>query len=138
MEELDSHFDNLTAVSTNRHAALDQLVSATREQYTRITATLDNLVAAANSKPSPRSIPRTTNPLSPTEKCVIVKIILTLKSAVKDKWKVGGFCSTHGHSICAGHDSGNFSNNNDGHDVTSTRSNPVGTGKDFNKGWDAW
>ena len=70
------------------------------------------------------------------------KRILILQSAVNNKWKVGGFCSTHGHGVCAGHDSGNCSDKmnvwkSGGHNVNATRSNPVGPGKDMNKGWDA-
>ena len=90
IDQLDGYFDNLAAASTNSHAAHEQIAAATKEQYARITAALDNLTAAANIKPSPRSTPNTTNPLSPTEKRVMEKIILTLQSAVKNKWKVGG------------------------------------------------
>ena len=68
MEQLDGHFDNLVAVSTNSHAALDQLASATTEQYARITAALDNLAAASPSKPAPRYTPKNTNPPPPHRK----------------------------------------------------------------------
>ena len=83
MEELDGHFDNLVKASTNIHAALDQLAAATKEQCMRIMAALYNLAATAKIKPSPQSTPKTTNPLSTTEKCVMEKKIITLKSAVK-------------------------------------------------------
>ena len=76
---------------TNSHAELDQIAAATTKQYARITAALDNLAAAAPSKPAPRSTSKNTNSLSPTEKRVVEKRILTLQSAVKNKWKVGGF-----------------------------------------------
>ena len=66
MEQLDGHFDNLAAASTNSHMALYQLAIATTEQYARITSALENLASAAPSKPSPQSTPKTTNPLSPT------------------------------------------------------------------------
>ena len=66
------------------------------------------------------------------------KRILILQYAVKNKWKVGGFCSTHGHGVRVGYNSGNCADKNDGHDVNAKHSNPVGPGKDFNKGWDAW
>ena len=137
MEHLDGHFDNLAAASTNSHAVLDQTAVATTEQYASITAALENLASAAPSKPSTRSTPKTTNPLSPTEKRVTEKRIITLQSAVKNKWKVGGFCSTHGHGVREGHDSRNCSSNKDDHGVKATRANSVGPGKDFNKGWDA-
>ena len=120
MEHLDGHFDNPVAASTNSHRELDQISDATTEQYARTTAALDNLAAAAPSKPAPRSTPKNTNPLSPTEQHVMEKWILTLQSAVKNKWKVGGFCSTYGHGIRAGHGSGNCADKKDGHDFNST------------------
>ena len=48
----------------------------------------------------------------------------------------------HGHGVHAGHDSGNCTDKKDVgkavcHDVNATRANPVGPGKEFNKGWDA-
>ena len=102
-------------------------------------AALDNLAAAAPSKPAPISTPRNTNPLPPTEKRVAEKRILILQYAVKNKWKVRGFCSTHCHGVCAGHNSGNCADKKDGgHDFNTTRTKSVGPGKDFNKGWDAW
>ena len=83
MDQLDGHLENLAASSTNSHAALHQLVAATTEQYA-------NIKAATPSKPSPRSTPKNTNPISPNEKRVMEKRILILQSAVKNKWKVGG------------------------------------------------
>ena len=71
MDQLDGHFDNLAAASTNSHATLDQLDAATTEQYAKIKATLDNLATDAPIKPAPRSTPKNTNPLSPTEKRVM-------------------------------------------------------------------
>ena len=62
------------------------------------------------------------------------KRILTLQSSVKNKWKVGGFCSTHGHGVRAGYESGNCADKKDVHDVNTTHTNPVGPVKDFNKG----
>ena len=71
------------------------------------------------------------------------KRILILQSAVKNKWKVEGFCSTHSHDVYVGHDSSNCAYKKDvgkagSHNVNATRANPVGPGKDFNKVWDAW
>ena len=127
----------------NSHAALDQMSAVTTEQYVVTKAALENLMSAAPNKPAPRATPRNTDPLPPTEKCVIEKRVLILKSAVKNKWKVGRFCSTHGHGVSASHDSGNCTENKNlgkygGHDVNATRANPVGLGKDTNKGWDTW
>ena len=104
---------------------------------------MDTHASAAPSKPAPRSTPRNTNPLSPTKKRILEKRILNLQLDVKNNWKVGGFCSTYGHSVRAGHDSGNCAEKKDvgkasGQNVNATSANPVGTGMDFNKGWDAW
>ena len=100
---------------------------------------MDNLAAAVPSKPAPISTPSNTNPLSPTKKSVTEKRILILQYAVKNKWKVRGFFSTHSHGVRAGHNNGNCSDKKDGgQDVNATRIKPVGPGKDFNKGWDAW
>ena len=52
------------------------------------------------------------------------KRILILQSSVNNKWKVGGFCSTHGYGVHSGHDSGNCADKKDGHDVNTTCSNP--------------
>ena len=143
MDQLDGHFNNLVEASTNSHAALDQISSATTEQYANIKAALDNLAATVPRNPDPRSTPKNTNPLSSTEKRVVKKRTLILQSAVKNNWKVGGFYSTYGHGVRTGHDSGNCADKKDigkagGHDINATRANPVGLGKDFNKGWDAW
>ena len=138
MEHLDGHFDNIAAASTNSHAALDQLAADTTEKYARITAALDNLAAAAHINPAPQSTPKTTSPLSPIEKRMLEKRILTLQSGVKNKRKVGGFCSTYGHDVCAGNISSNCDDKKDGRNVNETCANHVGPGKDFNKVWDAW
>ena len=67
MEQLDGHFDNMEVASTNSHAAIDQISSATTEQYAKIKSSLENLAAAPPSKPSPISTPNNTNLLSSTE-----------------------------------------------------------------------
>ena len=108
-----------------------------------IKATLDNLAAATPNKPDPRATLRNTDPPPPTEKRAMEKRILILQSAVKNKWKFGGFCSTQGHGVRAGHENGNCADKKDvgkagGHDVNSNHANPSGPGKDSNKGWDAW
>ena len=84
MEQLNSHFNNLVGASTNSHTALDHLVASTTEQYANIKAALYNLAAAAPSKPALGSMPKNTNPLSPTKNLVIEKRILILQSAVKN------------------------------------------------------
>ena len=95
MEELDGYFDNLASAATNSHAALDQLATATAEQYADIKVALDKLAAAAPNKPAPRATPRNTDPLPPTKKRMMEKWILILQSAVNNKWKVGGGSAPH-------------------------------------------
>ena len=91
MAQLDIHFDNFAVDSTNIHTSLDQLAITIMEQYVRITDALENLAATKPSNPAPISTPKATNPLSPTEKRVMKKRIITLQSVVKNKWKVKGF-----------------------------------------------
>ena len=63
---------------------------------------------------------------------------MILQAAVKNKGKVGGFCSTHGHGVCSGHSSSNCNNNKYGHVNAATHASTAGPGKYINKGWDDW
>ena len=64
--------------------------------------------------------------------------ILIFQAVVKKKWKVGGFCSRHGHSVRAGHSRSNFNDKREGYVITATRASTDGPGKNINKGWDHW
>ena len=57
---------------------------------------------------------------------------------IKNNWVVGGFYSTHGHGVLAGHNSKTCGTKGAGHIDTATQKIPAGFGKDKNKGWDAW
>ena len=92
LELLDGQFETLAVASSNSNAVLDQLAAASTKQYLEIKAALTNLAAATPS----RNAGTRTGPL-PTDQRKIENRILTLQAAVKNKWMVGGFCSTHGH-----------------------------------------
>ena len=74
----------------------------------------------------------------PSDQHETKKRILILQAAVKNKWKVGVFCSMHGHSVRSGHSITNCKDKNNGHFYATTRSSPAGLGKEINKGWDEW
>ena len=67
-----------------------------------------------------------------------------LQAAICGSWITGPaskFCSKHGWGLVPGHDSMSCKNKTKegepgGHVNTATRSNPVGPGKNKNKGWD--
>jgi hypothetical protein len=138
MAQLNCHFDNLALAATNSNAALELLAAATTSQYADIRASLDALSSDPNnSAPTPGARARTAV-LPLTEKRKLEKRIKTLEAAVKSKWIVGGFCSTHGHGVGAGHCSKTCGTKGSGHVDSATRANPSGPGKDKNKGWDSW
>ena len=138
MAQLDSHFDNLASAATNSNDALEQLATATTDQYADIKASLDALAAAAPAPTARRGRRSTAAPLDNTEKRKLEQRIHTLKAAIKNKWVVGGFCSTHGHGVAVGHDSKTCGTKDVGHVDAATRKKPSGPGKEKNQGWDAW
>ena len=77
-------------------------------------------------------------PLANAEKRKLERWIKTLKATAKNSWSVGGFCSTHGHGVSAGHDSKTCRTKGAGHVDSAIQKNPAGIVKDKNKGWDAW
>ena len=72
------------------------------------------------------------------EKDKLHRQISLLQAAVKHKWVVGGFCSSHGHGVSSDHDSAKCRGQRQGHDPTANRARPVGPGAKRNKGWDDW
>lgn len=138
MAQLDSHFDSLASAATNSNVALELLAAATTTQYADIQASLDALAASPNNPaPAPAARARTAA-LPLTEKRKLEKRIQTLQSALKNRWVKGGFCSTHGHGVGAGHCSKTCGTKGSGHVDGATRANPAGPGKEKNKGWDEW
>ena len=51
----------------------------------------------------------------PSDQRETEKRILILQADINNKWKVGGFCSTHGHGVHAGHISTNCNDKSIGH-----------------------
>ena len=133
LELLDGQFDALAAAFSASNAALDQIAAAITQQYSEIKAALTNLAAAT---PIRNAGTRTGSP--PTDQSETEKRILILQAAVKNKWKVGGFCSTHGHGVRSGHSSNNCNDKKNGHVNATTRASPAGPGRDINKEWDDW
>ena len=92
LEILDGYFDALAAASSARNAALDQLAATTTQQYAEIKVALTNLSTATAATSTPRRITGTRTGSLPSDQRETEKMILILQAAVKNKWKVGGFC----------------------------------------------
>ena len=133
LELLDGQFDALVELSSTSNAALDQLAIATTQQYAEIKAAPTNLAAATSSINS-----STRTGTLPTDQRETEKRSLILQAAGKNKWKVGEFCSTHGHGVRFGHSSNNCNDKKNGHVNAATRASPAGLGKDIKKGWYDW
>ena len=145
LELLGGQFDALAAASSTSNAAMDHLAAATTKQYAEIKAALKNLSAATVATPADTAATPTPSKTACTrtgslsfDKCELEKRIPILQAAVKNKWKVGGFCSTHGHGIRTGHSITNCNDKSNSHVNAVTRASPAGPGKDINKGWDDW
>ena len=98
-----------------------------------IKAALTNLAAATPSRNAGTRISTL-----PTNQRKTEKRILILQASVKNKWKVGWFCSTHNHGVRSGHSSNNCNDKKNFQVNTATYAGPAGPGKDINKGWDDW
>ena len=114
LELLDGQFNVLATASSTINAALDHLAAATTKQYAEIKAALPNLSAATAATPAVTAATPTYNRTAgtrsgslPSDQRETEKRILILQAAVKNKWKVGGFCSTHSHGARTGHRSSN-------------------------------
>ena len=138
LELLGGQFDALAAASSTSNAAMDHLAAATTLQYADTKAALTNLSAATAATPTPIITASTRTGSLPSDQGETKKRIIILQAAVKNKWKVGGFCLTHGHGVHASHISTNYNDKIIGHVNAVTRSSPAGSGKDINKGWDDW
>ena len=138
LELLYGQFDDLEAASSTSNAAPDQLAAATTQQYAEIKAALTNLLAAKSPTPTPSRNSSTRTGSLPSNQREMEKSILILQAAVKNKWKVGGFCSMHGHGVRSGHIRTNCNDKKNGHVNAATRSSSAGPGKEINKGWDNW
>ena len=119
---------------TNEKAVLDSLVSA-NATLTKLTA--DKLTKleklGLDLKPSNH---RPSQSIQPPPASVNSRAISQLRGAIKHKWVPGGFCSTHGWGVSAGHTSADCKGKRPGHVDSTTRTNPQGPGATKNKGWD--
>ena len=138
LELLDGQFDALMAALSTSNAALYQLAAATTQQYAEIKAVLTNLSAATDCLLSSSRNDGTRTGSLPSDQRETEKSILILQAAVKNKWKVGGFCSTHGHGVRYSHSSTNCNDKNNGHVNATTRSSTAGPGKEINKDRGDW
>ena len=121
--------------TTNSGTALAQLseanarlASTTSSQYQHIKKLLNEIKSSA-ARPSSYAAGATISDQN---------TIKLLQSAIKNRWQVGGFCSSHGWDVAFRHSSATCNNELPGHDDTATRSNPSGPGKIKNKGWDSF
>ena len=137
LQALDGHLNQMADAATNSGLTLSQLTdanarlaSATSTQYQAIKKLLTDITFS--SSPNPRSSSSGAGATSDQQ------TIRLLQSAVKNIWIVGGFCSSHGWGVSHQHSSSTCKNNMTGHVDTATRSNPAGTGKTKNQGWDAF
>jgi hypothetical protein len=134
LSELESHLDNMAMAVTNEKAVLDSLVTS-NATLTKITADkltkLEKLVL--DLKPNAH---RATQSVQPPPTSSDSRGLSQLRAAIKYKWIPGGFCSTHGWGVSAGHSSADCKGKRPGHIDSATRTNPQGPGAYKNKCWD--
>jgi hypothetical protein len=130
---LESHLDNMALAVTNEKAILDSLV-ASNATLTKLTA--DKLTRLEKLVLDLRPSNRGTHSIHPPPASVDSRAVFQLRGAIKHKWVQGGFCSTHGWGVSAGHTSADCKGKRPGHVDSATRTNPQGPGASKNKGWD--
>ena len=108
-----------------------RLAAATSMQYQTINKLLTD-IKLSSSSPNPRSSSTGTGAGATSNQ----QTIRLLQAAVKNRWIVGGFCSSHGWRVGHLHSSSTCKNNMDKHMDTATQSNPAGPGATRNQGWD--
>ena len=129
--------DNMASTETNDKAVLEHLVTTTTTQYAAIKALLQEIKyqrGSNNSKCNP-GINRNPNDDKMRK---LKKRNAMLQHVLVQGWTKGGFCSSHGHGVPAGHDSRTYPNRKPGHVETATRNNPSRPAQYLNKGWDAF
>jgi hypothetical protein len=133
LAELESHLDNMAAAVTNEKAVLDSLVasnatltSVTADKLAKIEKHLLDIKAGRTTQAGSHTAPQASDS----------RVLGQLRAAIKHKWTPGGFCSTHGWGVGAGHTSAECKKKQPGHVDSATRANPQGPGATRNKGWD--
>ena len=90
------------------------VAATTTKQYAEIKAALTYLLAATAATPAATAATSTSNRTAgtrtvslPSDQRETEKRIIILQADVKNKWKVRGFFSTHGHGVRYRHRSSN-------------------------------
>ena len=141
-DEFIDYFSRLMNImayaATNGKAVLEQIFANMTTLYTDIKALLQKLNPQSGSNNSGRNTnTNSTNHTPDGDNMQKLKNCnATLQHAIMKGWTQGGFCSSHGHSVTAGHDNRNYPDWKPGHVETTTRENPAGPGQYSNKGWD--
>ena len=124
--------------ATNSGLTLSQLTNAnvwlaatTSKQYQNIKKLLMD-IKLSSSSPNPRSS-STGAGAGATDDQQTIKL---LQAAIKNRWIVGGFCSSHGWGVGHLHSSSTCKNKMTGHVDTATKTNPADPGATRNQGWD--
>eukprot|EP00804_Cyclotella_cryptica_P000193 CCRYP_016175-RA/>CCRYP_016175-RA protein AED:0.26 eAED:0.26 QI:0/0/0/0.6/0.75/0.8/5/0/1027 len=94
--QFTSGMDALAFAATNKKTVLDNLV-ASNTTLSKLTA--KKLTHIEQLLSSRSGAPHQTSSLGDS------KLVVQLLAAIKGKWVPGGFCSTHGYSVSADHDS---------------------------------
>ena len=105
------------------------LTATTSKQYESIKKLLTD-IKISSSSPNPRSSSTGAGATN------YQKTIKLLQAAMKNRWSIGGFCSSHGWGVAYLHSSISCKNKSPWHMDTATRANTAGPGATRNQGWD--
>ena len=124
--------------ATNSGLTLSQLTdvnarlsATTSTQYQNIKKLLKD-IKISSSSPNPRSSSTGVGAGATGDQ----QTIKLLQAAIKNRWIVGDFYSSHGWGVGHLHSSSTCNNNMTGHVDTATRKNPAGPGATRNQDWD--
>ena len=137
LQALDGHLNRMANDATNSGLTLFQLTdtnarltATTSKQYEAIKKLLTK-IKLSSSSPNPRS-PSTGADAATTDQ----KTLKLLQIGIKNRWSIGGLCSSHGWGVRHLNSSSSCKNKAPGHVDTATRADPEGPGATRNKGWD--
>ena len=117
--------DNMEYAATNDKAIIEQLVANTTSQYTATKMIMQELKIQRGSNNSGQNSNSTNQTPNGDGMRKLKKHNATLQHATMKGWTKGGFCSSHGHGVIAGHDSRTCPDQKPGHIETATRENPA-------------
>ena len=128
-DQLNSHLNNIAMASTNKKEAIAQL-AANNTKLTALTSIqygrIEQVLKTRSSSDSAAAV--TSNPSNGKNS------VFQLRHALKSKWVVGAYCSTHGWGTS--HNSPDCPKKGQGHVNTATPANPSRPGIICNKAWD--